>query len=151
MFASLSEYQVHIPAPLGAPGASYTRAMALATNAAWFVLTLRMKGPDGLCETYLLSWDQDVVNVIKTAPGILEALLFVSPKWRGGKHHWVTKQISEVWEATDSRNDDEACVLMVGADGREYTGYFMAAARGVKRQALVAKVREPAARHPLNG
>jgi hypothetical protein len=150
MFVSIPEFQFHVPEPLGVPGACYSRAMALSTNAAWFVLTLRMPQPEAPFETFLLAWDLDVVNVIKTSRAQVESLLFVSPRWHGDQQGWITKHIAEVWDATDSQSEDEHCVLMVTNDGQEYSGYFMSPVQGVQRRALVAKVRTTARQSHLN-
>ncbi len=138
MFVSMPDFQFHVPEPLGVPGASYSRAMALSTHAAWFVLTVRMTGPDQSPETFLLSWDFDVVGVLKSSQGKLESLLFVAPQRIGRRYRWVTKHIVELWEAIDP-SDESACVLMVAEDGQEHSGYFMEADKGVKRGKLIAK------------
>ncbi len=138
MFVSMPEFQFHVPAPLGAPGAFYARAMALSTHAAWFILTIRILEPEPSSETFLLAWDSDVCSVLKTSQGTLESLLFVAPQRIGRKYRWVTKHIVELWEATDPRDDSE-CVLMVAEDGQEHSGYFMERVKGVKRRQLIAE------------
>ena len=147
MFVSMPEFQFHVPEPLAAPGAFYARAMSLSTHAAWFVLTIRMPEPDPVAETFLLAWDVDVVGALKTSPGKLESLLFVAPQRVGRRYRWATKDIAEVWEATDP-SDDSECVLMVAEDGLEHSGYFMEAAKGLKRRQFIAKTRPGAPRAP---
>lgn len=138
MFVSMPEFQFHVPEPLAAPGAFYARAMTLSTHAAWFVLTVRLPEPEPLAETFLLAWDTDVVGALKTAPGELESLLFVAPQRVGRRYRWVTKQIAEVWEATDP-SDASECVLMVAEDGAEHSGYFMEVAKGLQRRQFIAR------------
>lgn len=138
MFVSMPEFQFHVPAPLAAPGAFYARAMTLSTHAAWFILTIRIMEPEPLSETFLLAWDIDVCGVLKSAQGKLESLLFVAPQRVGRKYRWVTKHITEIWEATDPTDESE-CVLMVAEDGQEHSGYFMERAKGVKRRQLIAR------------
>ena len=138
MFVSMPEFEFHVPAPLAAPGTFHARAMAVSTHTAWFVLTIRMSEPEPSCETFVLAWDVDVVSVLKSSPGELESLLFVAPHRVARKFRWVTKQVVEIWEATDP-SDDSECVLMVAEDGQEHSGYFMERASGLTRRQFVAK------------
>jgi len=149
MFVSMPEFQFHVPEPLAAPGAFYARAMSLSTHAAWYILTVRMPEPHGVAETFLLAWDTDVVGALKTSPGQLESLLFVAPRRVGRRHRWVAKDVVEVWEATDP-SDDSECVLMIGEDGTEHSGYFMEAAKGLKRRQFIAKTRPGAPKRKLD-
>jgi hypothetical protein len=139
MFVSMPQFQLHVPAPLAAPGAFYARAMSLSSHAAWFVLTVRTAGPEPSIETFLLAWDSDVVSVLRTSPATLESLMFVAPQRSGRNAGWVSERIVEVWEATDP-SDSSECVLMVTEDGQEHSGFFMEASNGIKRGQLVAKV-----------
>ena len=149
MFVSMPEFQFHVPEPLAAPGAFYARAMSLSTHSAWFVLTIRLPEPDPLAETFLLAWDTDVVGALKTAPGKVESLMFVAPQHIGRRYRWVTKEIAEVWEATDP-SDDSHCVLMVAEDGMEHSGYFMEPAKGLQRRQFIAKTESRAAKRRTN-
>ena len=142
MFVSMPEFQLRIPKPLAKPGAFYARAMALSTHAAWFVLTVAINEPEPSTETFILSWDIDVAEVLKTAPGRLESLLFVAPRRTGRRTSWATKHIVELWEATDP-SDDSECILMVAEDGQEHSGYFMEPSQGVTRNRLIAQVPRP--------
>lgn len=138
MFVSLPEYQFHVPEELAAPGAFYARALSLSTHAAWFVLTLRLPEPNPVLETFLLAWDTDAADALKTAPGQLESLMFVAPQRVGRSYRWVTKDIAEVWRARDPADDSE-CVLMIADDGSEHSGYFMAPAKGLECREFVAR------------
>lgn len=145
MFVSMPEFQFHVPEPLAAPGAFYARAMSLSTHAAWFVLTIRLPEPDPLAETFLLAWDTDVVDALKTSPGKLESLLFVAPQRAGRRYRWIAREIAEVWEATDP-SDESECVLMITEDGAEHSGYFMDPAKGLQRRQFIARTGQRAAK-----
>lgn len=149
MFVSMPAFRFHVPKGLGDPDAFYARAMALSTHAAWFVLAIRHPEPEPAVETFLLAWDVDVVNVLKTSPGTLESLCFVAPERRGKTLRWISKHISEIWEASDPIDDSE-CVLMVAEDGKEHSGYFMETPERLQRGTLIAKAPAAAPKRRLD-
>lgn len=149
MFVSMPEFQLHVPEPLAPPGAFFARAMSLSTHSAWYVLSIRMPEPDSYNETFLLAWDTDVVGALRSSPGKLESLLFIAPKRVGRRYRWVAKDIVEIWEATDP-SDDSECVLMIGEDGMEHSGYFMDASKGLKRREFVARTRPGAPKRRMD-
>ena len=137
MFVSLPEYRLHVPAPLASPDASYWRSLALSTNAPWFVLNVRLKRPDTLIDTFLLAWDTDLIDAIKSSDVEVQSLLLVSrTNERSG---WTPIEIQEIWEATDPE-DESTSVLLVDAQAREYSGHFMQPAVNVRRIRMVAKI-----------
>jgi len=141
MFVSMPEFQFRVPPGLAAPGAFYARAMSVSTTAAWYVLTLRFGGADPSVETFLMTWDTDVVDAIRTAPAEakLASLMVMASHRSGSTRGWHSKRIMEIWEATDPSQNNEASVLMVAEDGQEYSGLFMDVATGLKRIRLVAR------------
>lgn len=143
MFVSMPEFKFEVPAQLAKPGAFYARAMTLSSHSAWFIVTLRFKAPEPTTETFLLVWDTDVASVICTAAPEAElmALMFATPHRGGNTHGWQTKDIAEVWEATNPAEEDEHCILMVAEDGTEHSGYFMERCSGLKRTKLIARTR----------
>lgn len=150
MFITMPEFQLHVPVPLAAPGAFYARAMGLTLHCAWYVLTIRFLDPEPGCETYLMAWDSDVVDTIKSSSGQLETLMIIAPHQERHRCGWLATQIAEVWEAIDPEQNDEPHVLMIAEDDREYSGHFMTAALGLKRQSLVARARIAGMKHHLD-
>jgi len=140
MFVSMPEYQFYIPPEIAPPDATYWRTLGISTCAAWFVLSVRSREPDALLDTFLLAWDSDVVSAVTSLDAELESLLLVAPHVRGRKRGWFSKQIREIWEATDPAEPDSPCILFVGEDGLDYAGLFMDRARGFRRERLLARV-----------
>ena len=137
MFVSMPEYEFPVPKQLAIPGAFYSRAMTLTTHAAWFVLAMRTLEAEPILETFVLAWDTDVANVLETSGRKFESLMFVAPQRVEGQYRWASKQIVEVWRATDL-DDDSECVLMLAEDGQEHSGFFMEAKSKTQRRELVA-------------
>jgi len=51
MFVSLPQYQFDHPAEIAPPGAQYWRSLGPSVNAAWFLLTVRLRTPERLHES----------------------------------------------------------------------------------------------------
>lgn len=136
MFVSMPEFQFRVPEALGAPGATFSRALTIATHAAWFILSVRPRTQDAPRETFLIAWDADVAHALETSDTDLESLMLVAPRAGG----WVSKYVREVWRATDPEDPASPAVLMVDAEGNEYAGYFMDRAVGFQRDRLIARV-----------
>jgi hypothetical protein len=145
MFASLPEHHFPMPAGLAVPGAVYARTMSLTTHAAWYVLTVRFLEDDLTAQTFLLAWDTDVADAIRTGQGHVEveSLMFVTPTHADSQIRWQCKQVTEIWSATDPADDDREYILMVTEDGQEHSGYFMSSENKLKRQALLAHTCPP--------
>jgi len=140
MFVSMPEYQLCIPPEIAPPDATYWRTLGISTCAAWFVLSVRSREPDALLDTFLLAWDTDVVSAVTTLDVELESLLYVAPHVRGRKRGWFSRQIREIWSATDPAEPENPALIFVGEDGRDYAGIFMDQASGLIRNRLVARV-----------
>jgi hypothetical protein len=147
MFVSMPEYQFYIPPEIAPPDATYWRTLGISTCAAWFVLSVRSREPDALLDTFLLAWDTDVVSAVATLDVDLESLLVVAPHVRGKKRGWFSRQIREIWHATDPAEPENPAVIFVGDDGRDYAGILMDQARGFVRDRLVARVGHSANTH----
>ena len=145
MFVSMPDYDFYVPPQLAIPGALYSRAMTLTTHAAWFVLALRTLEEEPTLETFVLAWDTDVAQVLETSGRNFESLMFVAPQSVQGRCRWTSKQIVEVWRATDPEDESE-CVLMLAEDGQEHSGFFMEVKTNIQRRQLVA-CRPEGARH----
>ena len=142
MFVSLPQYKFHVPAGLADPGASYWRALSVSTSAAWFVMSLRERQKDALSTTVLLAWDTDIGDAIRSMGEVdVESVLVVASHVQGESRGWFSKQITEIWEASDPRNPGFPCVLFVGEDGTEYSGHFLQDGARVKRARLIARVK----------
>jgi hypothetical protein len=147
MFVSLPEYKFFIPPEIAPPDATYWRTLGISTCAAWFVLSVRSREPDAVLDTFMVAWDTDVVDAVTSMDVDVEGLLFVAPHVRGKKRGWFSRDVREIWHATDPAEPENQCVLMVGEDGREYAGFFMDRARGFIRDRLVARVGHSAKAH----
>jgi len=149
MFVSLPEYKFFVPPEIAPPDATYWRTLGISTCAAWFVLSVRSREPDAVLDTFLLAWDSDVADSVRSM-GVdvdVEGLMFVAPRMRGRKRGWFSRDVVEIWHATDPSDPDSKCILMVGQDGHEYAGFFMDRARGFVRDRLVARVGHSAMGH----
>jgi len=140
MFVSMPEYQFYIPPEIAPPDATYWRTLGISTCAAWFVLSVRSREPDALLDTFLLAWDTDVVDAVTSLDADVKSLLFVAPHVRGRKRGWLSRQIREIWAATDPTEPENSAVNFVGEDGHDYAGLFMDRTRGFVRERLVARV-----------
>jgi hypothetical protein len=139
MFLSMPEFQFKVPEPLGAPGATFSRALTLATHAAWFVLSVRGRTRDASRESFLIAWDADVAHALETSDAELVSLMLVAP----GAAGWVSRCVKEVWHATDPKEPETPAILMVDENGDEYSGFFMERAIDFRRDRLVARVGDP--------
>jgi hypothetical protein len=140
MFVSMPEYQFEVPPALAPANAKYWRSLSISTNAAWFVLTVRSRDPQAVPDTFLLAWDIDLVNVVKSRDVVIESLMFVAQHVRGPNRGWFSQQIREIWEATDTAEGDNPCVVLVDENGLDRTGPFMDLTSGMVRDRLVARV-----------
>ena len=147
MFVSLPEYRFPVPTQLAAPGASYWRSLALSTTTPWYVLTVRAE-EGSPTDTFLLVWDSDLVQAIKTSDMQVESLLLL--RRTGSPKGWRSVEIAEVWEASDPE-DEGTQVLLVDEVGSEYSGLFMQPTVGVKRIRLVTKLSDRKAAPPTSG
>lgn len=136
MFLSMPEFQFKVPEALSTPGATFSRAMGLATNAAWYVVCVRPRDPERHRESFVVAWDSDVAHIIETMEADLESLMFVAP----GRAGWSAKQIVEVWRATNPADESNPAILMIAEDGVEHSGYFMERVEGFQRGCLVGRV-----------
>src|ERR1700740_29210 len=82
MFVSLPPYEFNVPAEIAPPGARYWRGLGMSVNAAWFVLTVRLRTPERLSETFLIAWDSDIVDALATLEGDAVALMCIAPDAR---------------------------------------------------------------------
>ncbi len=144
MFVSMPEYRFSMPLKISLPDAMYWRTLGISTCAAWFVLSVRTREPDAIPDTFLLAWDSDVVGAVTSLDADVESLLFVAPHVRGRKRGWFSRQIREIWSATDPTEPEIPAMIFVGEDGRDYAGLFMDRARGFVRDRLVAQVGQSA-------
>ena len=140
MFVSMPEYQFYIPPEIAPPDVTYWRTLGISTCAAWFVLSVRSREPNAPLDTFLLAWDSDVVGAVTALDACVESLLCVAPHVRGRKRGWFSRQIREIWAATDPAEPENAAVVFVDEDGHDYAGLFMDRARGFVRDRLVARV-----------
>ena len=140
MFVSMPEYQFNVPAPLAPANAKYWRALSLTNSSAWFVLSVRSRGPRAFRHTFLLAWDVDLIHVVKSSDADIESLLLVAQNVHGNSRGWFSRQIREIWEATDPTAANNPCVVLVDEDGLEHAGPLMGLARGMVRDRLVARV-----------
>jgi hypothetical protein len=124
MFASLSNFEFHIPAGLAEPGTRYWRAVELSLNASWFVATLRSTDEElGFRRTMLVSWDTDLIHIVENMiGGYLEALLFMIPPWRSAGGQWRAHRIEQIWRAYDSDRSDEPLLVFTTSDGEQILG-----------------------------
>lgn len=139
MFVSLPEYEFHVPAEIAPPRAKYWRTLGLSVNSAWFLLTVRLRTPERLRESFLVVWDSDLVDALATLDADPLALLCIAPNTRSRGLPWRAVPIQEIWRATSSSEDENECILFVGIDGKEYTGLLLDEARRIVRQELIAR------------
>lgn len=113
-----------MPQGMGIPNAKYWRTVAWSTGAAWFVLTAQGRSDPEIYDTFLLAWDNDVVDALKTTNSDLYALLVMMPVERVLSGRPATVEIREIWESGSSEHGDISLVF-VDVHGIERTGPFM--------------------------
>jgi hypothetical protein len=141
MFMTRPNDRYPLPRGLAEPDADYWRSLALATNSAWYVLTVRPPTEDHLQTTVLIHRDFDVADSLEASPVDLASLLCIAPPtYDGDSDGWSSFSVAEVWRATDPYEEDNPCVVFVSEDGREHTGLFAEAKTGLVKTQLIARV-----------
>ena len=141
MFMTRPADRYPLPHGLAEPDADYWRSLSLATNSAWYVLTVRPPTEDHLQTTVLIHRDFDVADSLEFAPVDLASLICIAPpNYDGDIDGWSSFSVAEVWRATDPHEDDNQCVVFVSEDGREHTGLFGEAKSGLVKTRLIARV-----------
>jgi hypothetical protein len=140
MFISTPQFEFHVPNAISQPGQTYWRALGMATRAPWFILSLSRRKADAPVETFLLTWDTDLTDLLRPNDADVQSLLLIVGdlgKDRGG---CTSREIHEIWDGVDLEDDDSPCVVLVDSEATEYSGYFMERGKRVKRTNLVASV-----------
>ncbi len=141
MFVTRPTDRYPLPRGLAEPDAGYWRSLGLATNSAWYILTVRPPTEDHLQTTVLIQWDGDVADSLEAFPVDLASLLCIAPPtYNSERDGWSSFSVAEVWRAIDPHEDDNPCVVFVSEDGREHTGLFAEAKIGMVKTRLVARV-----------
>ena len=142
MFMTRPTDRYSLPRGLAQPDIDYWRSLSLATNSAWYVLTMHPLTEDHLQTTVLIQWDVDVADSLDSAPVDLASLICIAPPDHdsdsGG---WSAFSVVEVWRATDPQEDGNPCVVFVAEDGREHSGLFGEAKSGLVKTQLVARIK----------
>ena len=138
MFVSMPDFQFQVPPPLAPPGAKFWRSLGVSTRTPWFVLTVRSRSQELFIDTFLLAWDSDVVDTIKSLDAELESLFCLAPSSARRGNGWTTKNIKEIW-AREPAAEGESDVLFVDADGQAYSGMFFQPVVGATRRQLIAR------------
>jgi len=139
MFVSLPPYEFNVPAEIAPPGARYWRSLGMSVNAAWFLLTVRLRTPERLRDSFLIAWDFDLVDALATLDADPVALMCIAPDSRRRGLPWKAVPIHEIWTAASPLEGKNTCILFVGADGKEYSGLLFDQARLIVRQELIAR------------
>jgi len=152
MFIAHKDHQFPIPRELCDPDTTHWRSVHLSTCAAWYALTIRAKSPltpgsddeIELQQTYLLSWDTDVVDALQEVGSQTIELLCIA-QGRGRRSTvWVTHRIAEVWRAVD--DDENASVVFVCDNGSEISGMLAEPSLKQRKTELVVRIRPKVAR-----
>ncbi len=102
------------------------------------MLTVRSRSQELFIDTFLLAWDSDVVDTIKSLDADLESLFCLAPCRPGQGNGWTTRKIQEIW-AVAPATEGESDVLFVDSDGQEYSGMFFEPVMGATRRELIAR------------
>jgi hypothetical protein len=141
MFMTRPNDRYPLPQGLAEPGADYWRSLNLATNAAWYILTVRPPTDEYLQTTVLVRWDTDIADAIEASQLDIASLLCIAPPtFDGDNDGWTSFAVAEVWRATNPDEDDNPCVLFVSDDGREHSGLFGETKTGLVKTRLLARV-----------
>jgi hypothetical protein len=138
MFVSMPDFQFKVPSPLAPHGAKFWRSLGVSTRTPWFLLTVRSRSQELFIDTFLLAWDSDVVDTIKSLDAELESLFCLAPCRSGQGNGWTTRKLQEIWSvapATEGGSD----LLFVDADGHEFSGMFFEPSVGAVRRELIAR------------
>ncbi len=143
MFVSMPDSAFVVPIGMGPKNAKYWRMLSLTTGAAWFVLSVRGSADRGLLTTFLLVWDDDVIELLERKEWIVESLQGMIPGRRGADRGLSCIQIREIWRARQADSDAEDCVVFIDAAGTHRSGVFLDPVSEVVGAELVAKVSAP--------
>jgi hypothetical protein len=143
MFFSLLEHEFHVPPKLAWPDAIYWRALTLASDMPWFLITGRLDGPSEPSRTSLFSWDIDLVQALESGGESFESLLCFRRSARAEGGDWCAIAIAEVWKGSHPSLPEDESPLFLTVTGELLWGPFACAARGAKPMIFVAKQAAP--------
>ncbi len=138
MFVSMPDFQFQVPPPLAPSGAKFWRSLGVSIRTPWFVLTVRSRSQELFIDTFLLAWDSDVVDTIKSLDAELESLFCLAPCRSGQGNGWTTIKIQEIWTIAPAK-DGQSDVLFVDVEGHEFSGMFFEPSVGALRRELIAR------------
>jgi hypothetical protein len=141
MFMTRPNDRYPLPKGLAEPGADYWRSLNLATNAAWYILTVRPPTDEYLQTTVLVRSETDIADAIEASqPDIASLLCIAPPTFDGENDGWTSFAVAEVWRAIDPDENDIPCVVFVAIDGREHSGLLGEPKSGLKKTRLIARI-----------
>ncbi len=129
---------------LAEPGADYWRSVGLATNSAFYVVTVRPPTKRDAYATLLIKSDSDLADSLdSTSVDLASLLLCVSPLAIGGTGDaWKSFSIREVWRGSDPSKRGDPCVIFVSDTGTEHSGLHGQAKVGLLKTRLLTRVTE---------
>ena len=118
MFATRPPYEVTVPDQLRDPGETFWRALAMTTNAPWYIATFASLYRK---RTHLRSmcfcWELDLVAAIEGAgPRALRSLQMICPPL-GQRPGWALREIARIWRLRESADPHQSPFLLEDAAG----------------------------------
>jgi hypothetical protein len=138
VFVSHPVHEFTVPVQLGHPDARYWRALSLSLNAAWFILSTRMRDAEQTQATVLLAWEADLLEALDAPDTDIDSLQAMLPTSGMSQDGPVCVTIKEIWDGFERGSTEEQCVVFIDSDGERRTGPFLEINPNAVRADLIA-------------
>lgn len=142
MFVTTPEFKQWVPPGLGPPEWRYWRAMTLANETPWYLLTHRTVEDDcSAIQSIAVAWESTLRLLVETAEvGSVIGLLCLAPS-DSAVGDWSVKRASELWLPSEGE-ERETGPLLFGLDGQSvlYDSYHRKVARADASRRLLLRM-----------
>lgn len=116
MFITLPPFEHPLPAFLQQDGCRSWRVVELSLRMPWFLVTLSTAlGGERIATDLLLSWEQDMLELIGKRGEQIAALQYMDPPAHNNSRRWKLRQIQRAWLARQGDQPDQ--LLLEDSDG----------------------------------
>jgi hypothetical protein len=113
MFITAPGLALPVPAPLLPPGGKAWRAVEVAPNFPWFILTVETQDDDESIQTHMLfSRGEDIARLVteQAAPRLC-ALQYIEPPAYSSSNGWRIRPVLRLWSANAAQLPIDAVIL----------------------------------------
>lgn len=123
MFMTLPPFEHPLPPFQHVDGCRNWRAVELSVRMPWFLVTLLTAvGSDRLATDLLLSWEQDILDLIEQRGEQISELQYMEPPAHSDSGRWQLRQIQRAWVSRHHEQPDQ--LLLENVDGELYQPPF---------------------------